>query len=261
MLESEEVWKLPRPPKLQPGYFTIDSVGPLPGATGDGLLARIEAAVKVDSADRPYTVANEYVAARLAYAIGLPVPPGELVKLRDGRPGFICLMFKPEGASLPPVIPTELVEHDPSFSTGVILFDMWVRNSIDRHDGNLAYDPAAGGVLFDHDIALLGDRHGKAVEELENAINQPCIDGHCLVSEIKTAAHFGLWADRIRLLPTSLIAETVTRVYRLGLVKAAERDALIRFLVFRQGRLLTYVEQCRDMFECVDEWPLDLGGR
>ncbi|WP_194244089.1 hypothetical protein [Nonomuraea phyllanthi] len=261
MIESEEVWELPRPPKLHPGYFTIDLVGPLDGSTGDGQLARIEAAVKVNSADRPYAVANEYVAARLAYAIGLPVPPGELVQMRDGKPGFLCLMFKPEGKSLPPVIPSELVEQDPSFCSGVILFDMWVRNSIDRHEGNLAYDPAVGGVIFDHDLALLGERYGRAVQDLENAIDQPCADGHCLVPEIKTADHFPMWAERIRLLPADLIRETVTKVYRLGLIKAPERDQLDRFLVFRQGRLLTYLEHCRDLFEHVNDWPLTFGGR
>lgn len=247
MIDSKEVWELPRPPKLQPGYFTIDTVGPLPDSTGDGLLARIEVAIKVNSDHRPYAVANEYVTARLAYAIGLSVPPGELVQLRDGRPGFVCLMFTSGGSTLPPVIPAELVEHDPSFSTGVILFDMWVRNSIDRHDGNLAYDPASGGVIFDHDIALLGDRPGKAVQELANAIDQPCADGHCLIPEITTADHFATWADRIRVLPQGLIHETVAKVYRVGLIKATERDELVRFLVFRQGRLLTYVGETPDI--------------
>lgn len=254
------MYELARPPNMHPGYFVIDTVRPLDGSTGGALLSRIEAVIKVNSPQRPYTVANEYVAARLAYAIGLPVPPGELVKLRDGKPGFICLMFRPNGSTLPPVIPDELAEHDPNFCTGVILFDMWVRNSIDRHDANLGYDDLAGGVIFDHDIALLGDRWKRATGELTNAIDQPCLDGHCLVAELTTADYFGTWAERIRLVPHDLIEDTVQKVFRLGLIDATERKELVRFLAFRRGKLLTYVEQSRDSFERISKWPLILGG-
>jgi hypothetical protein len=255
-INGEEVYKLPRPPKMQPGYFIIESVGPLPGSTNGGMLARIEAAIKVNSPERPYAVANEYIAARLAYATGLPVPPGELVKLPNGKPGFICLMFKPEGSSLAPVIPAQLVEQDPKFCTGVILFDMWVRNSIDRHEENLGYDEVAGGVIYDHDLALLGSRPGKATAELINAKDQPCLDGHCLVPELRTMAYLHEWADRIKAVPLPVLEDTAQKVFRLGLINASERDEVVQFLVFRQRRLLAYVGQCRNMFDSVADWPL-----
>ncbi|MFI6513594.1 hypothetical protein ACIBCT_38825 [Streptosporangium sp. NPDC050855] len=248
---------LPRPKRMSPGYFVIESIrGPLPDATGDALLARIETAVKLNNDDRPYAVANEYVTARLAYAIGLPVPPGELVELADGRIGYVCMMFKPEGVSLPPVIASQLVEQDPKFCMGVIMFDMWVRNGIDRHEGNLVYRPEEGGAVFDHDTALLGCTPGRAVQELGNARNQPCLDGHCLVRDISTVEHASDWAARVAAVPTSLISDAAAKVFRFGLITAPERDAMVSFLAFRKSRLLEYLGSSQALFKSVRAWPM-----
>lgn len=249
--------QLARPPRTPPGYFIIESIqGPLPDATGDGLLARIETACKVNCDQRPYAVANEYIAARLGFAAGLPVPPGEIVSLGDGRVGYVCLMFKPEGKGLPPVIPPQLVQQDAHLCTGIILFDLWIRNGVDRHEGNIRYHPEFGGAIFDHDLALLGDRWLKAAEDLTNACAQPSLDGHCLIREIGTVQHAHEWATRLAAVPQALIRESVYKVYRMNLINATERDTLIRFLVFRQSRLLTYLDKSRSLFKNVDQWLL-----
>ncbi|WP_326825840.1 hypothetical protein [Streptosporangium sp. NBC_01756] len=257
VLANQEVRYVPMPRRTIPGYFVIESIkGSLPGATGEGLLARIETAIKLNADDRPYAVANEYIAARLAYAAGLPVPPGEIVRLADGRIGYVCLMFKPDGVSLPPVIPSELVQQDPNFCMGVILFDMWIRNGIDRHDENLAYMSGVGGSIFDHDTALLGYNRGKAVEELRNAKAQSCVDGHCLIRDIHTLEHAHEWAARMAAVPQSLIRESAAKVFGFGLINAAERDEVISFLAFRKDRLLEYLGSSRALFRNVSMWPL-----
>lgn len=248
---------MPRPSKTYSGYFVIESVaGALAGATGNGQLVRIQAACKQDSADRPYTVANEYIAARIGFAAGLPVPPGQLVRLSDGKIGYICLMFGPEGVSLPPVLPEEFVKDDPHLAIGIVMFDMWIRNGIDRHEENLAHLPDVGGVIFDHDTALFGTRYQKGAEDLRNAINQPCLDGHCLPEALTTLEHAHEWSARFKAIPIALIREAAQTVFRLGLIKAAERDVVVEFLQFRRTRLLTYLEECRDMFGQVTKWPI-----
>ncbi|WP_204019130.1 HipA domain-containing protein [Sphaerimonospora thailandensis] len=247
---------------MLPGYFVLETLGaPLDGATGDVRHVRLQAACRLNTPDRPYAVANEYIAARVAAAVGLPVPPGQIVRLSTRELGYVCLLFGPEGSTLPPVIPAELAEQDPQLCMGIVMFDCWIRNGIDRHDGNLGYLPESGGVIFDHDLALLGSRWGKAADDLRTAADQPCLDGHCLVSELSSLEHAHEWAARMAAVPKGLIRDVARTAFRLKLINATERDEVIRFLEFRQGRLLAYLEKSRKLFEKVQVWPLLDGGK
>ena len=263
MVAYEEVRGLPQPKRMLPGYVALESVGSLlPGATSDIREARLRSGLKVNTPGKPYAVANEYIAARIGSATGLPIPPGGIVQVQrhpssnGPKIGYVCLLFQPEGDSLPPIIPSRLVAADPHLCMGAILFDMWIRNGIDRHEENLGWLEGFGGVLFDHDAALLGFRKGEAVAELANAKDQPSLDGHCLAGELRTLEDAYEWAGRFEAVPNALIRESAETVFRLGLITAPERDAVVEFLVFRQRRLLAYLERSERLFGKVQAWPL-----
>src|SRR5258707_6897182 len=103
-----------------------------------------------------YIVAAEYICARLALLIGLPVPPGIAIRTKDGQMGYISLRFGPKGERPPPVIAEHLVEDRPELAAALVAFDGWVAND-DRHDQNIAYIRGKLPlVVYDHSHALVG---------------------------------------------------------------------------------------------------------
>ncbi len=63
------------------------------GAVGEGVneaeLCTIGAIAKFNNPRSPYLVPNEYIVARLAVVLGLPVPPVALVRSPEGDIGIV----------------------------------------------------------------------------------------------------------------------------------------------------------------------------
>lgn len=162
-------------------------------------------------------VVNEYVAWRLANAVGLPVPPGALLgNHSSGDVGWVTLSYLPSHRFLPPVDPAPVVAAFPELAAGVVVFDYIIAN-LDRHAGNLAIvnGPvlAAGGPqpaerleVFDHSHALVHDgmhNNDRSPAGYLNALrDQFVIGGNCLLAHLTSAGDLLAWADRMSRLLT-----------------------------------------------------------
>jgi hypothetical protein len=79
----------------------------------------VEGVAKVNSAPNSYTVANEYICGRLALSIGLPAPPGVIVRAQNGSLAYLSLRFD-DGVRPPPVIGKDLADDHPHVASGVV---------------------------------------------------------------------------------------------------------------------------------------------
>ncbi len=94
---------------MEAGYYAITGVGP---SLGSGVSGAFEVQLlgvgKVDTHE-PYTLANEFICAQLASALGLPVPPATIAETNTGEKVFVSLKYTVGPTSLPAVDPAELV--------------------------------------------------------------------------------------------------------------------------------------------------------
>lgn len=150
---------------------------------------------KSSSQEVPYLVANEFICARLAQSLLLPVPPGFLVQ-NNHEAWFVSLNFNLSGEDLPPAHPRRVAQSFPDLATGIVLFDVWVAN-LDRHRGNLAFDSEAERLqIFDHGSALFvgGADHMDNVRR--GALHIGALD-HCLVPCLQDDTYIAKWVERI----------------------------------------------------------------
>lgn len=133
-------------------------------------FATLEGLVKFSNLESGYLVANEYIAARLAAAIGLPVPPAALVR-QEGRLGFMSLYIGKRSEPPPPLVAKWFMKDHGLLAAEIVAFDTWIKND-DRHGRNIGYS-RAGKVppfIYDHDRSLLGIAAGRGVVEMSQKV-------------------------------------------------------------------------------------------
>lgn len=213
-----------------------------------------------------FTVANEFICARLGSFLGLPIPPFALLQ-QKGRTDvwFGSIDYSLTGQSLPPIDPPDCVNEFPELSTGIILFDVWIANT-DRHVGNLNMDTSPGKPtrlnVFDHSHALFrfdGEvRPNQLINEF--AITEKTETGanrHCLLDALETPDHFQEWHRKFDQIPDFLIEETCATATEAGILSGAESATAIRFLRQRKSKLRDLIKQNRQEFtSIIDPWPL-----
>lgn len=213
------------------------------------------------SVNAAYTVANEYVASRIAGLLGLPVPPGTIVELDDGTVAFAMMKFGKKGDKPPPVDAHDFVEKRPRLAAGIVLFDAWILNA-DRHHGNLAWYPDGHGsaAIFDHGHALFGIHDGKGVEHLEAAANDPCLGFGCLISELSEVSDLESWVEQIRAVRDLAIKDICQPLAGLGVCTRAESVKLEEVLISRRNALRSLVLGAHDKFTKIKDtdWGLNL---
>jgi hypothetical protein len=116
--------------------------------------------VKPNTPDHPFMAANEFVAARLATALGLPVPFGEIAHVRlpstpegDETLAWVSAQVGLGKSTLPPPDMKAVLSAREETLSGVVVFDVWV-NNIDRTEDNVIYHPRIGLWIIDHDQAF-----------------------------------------------------------------------------------------------------------
>src|SRR4051812_15115751 len=74
-------------------FYSIDVLGgPLDGTAG-AMECTAHGIFKTNSPGSELLVANEFICGRLAMMMGLPVPPGGIVKIDDGSLGYLGMRF------------------------------------------------------------------------------------------------------------------------------------------------------------------------
>lgn len=203
--------------------------------------------------DAPNVVFNEFVCARLAAMLGLPVPPGVLAKRDDGTLVFVSLRVGKKGDRPPPVIPARLIADHPDVAAGVVAFDCWVYND-DRHDENVAYLPTLGPpVVFDHDHALLGEMP-TTPDELLARRDTPCVE-RCLPPEIESEEHFVPWCDQIAALDEGRIRGVCSLAAAAGVTTPELATAAGDFLVYRKDKVRGMLRASSDAFPKI-QWSV-----
>lgn len=240
---------------MEAGFYGVAAVGSLIGAGVTGSrAATLEGVVKTHDPSAPYTVANEYICARLAAAIGLPVPPGTVARLDDGSWAYVMMRFGHRGDRLPPADPAEIVKARPALAAGIACFDSWVVNP-DRHAGNLAFAPDVGLSVFDHGHALLGVTDAGAVKHVEHWISQPLLTG-CLLPVLKDPLHLQQWSHRVSVVPDLLVSEVCDTAGQLGIITREEAKAVEMMLNGRKVRLWDDIRKSEASFPQIVEWGL-----
>ncbi|MFR9724513.1 hypothetical protein ACL02R_14295 [Streptomyces sp. MS19] len=228
------------------------------GSSGGVLLAQLAAYARPVNPDFPYCVVNDYVSTALGLAMGVPVPPGALVKL-GSEWGFVSLGFGELGKRPPPADFEELGADLPWEATGVVVLDQWISNS-DRHDGNLAYMPSLGVAAFDHDQALFGAcPRGEGIGSLRQ-VREQRVKQHELVPHLPTVEHFESWVGRTQSITRAELNRAVGTCSGANLLSRAEAEALVDFLAYRQLNLGRFIQESYPEFTGVTAWTLDSGG-
>jgi hypothetical protein len=220
--------------------YAIDAIGGNLDGTAGAKLCKIHGVVKMNSNDSPYRVANEFIAGRLAMMLGLPVPPGAIVRVDDETLAYVSLKFGPMGELPPPAFAEEFARDEPALATKIVMFDCWIANP-DRHSANLCYaknqiDP----MIFDHEQALLGSSGWRRLDRLENLKDRPILNG-CLAPLIISQEYFSDFASRIRFLcrgqdgPMRAVCQEARSV---GAILKNEEESLVEVLEYRSSKLI-----------------------
>jgi hypothetical protein len=241
------------------GYFDVALWGArVEDSSGGVSHLRLNSFARKNTPERPFAVANDFIASSLGIATGLPVPPGTLVGVYGGGYNYASLAFGDRGDKPPPIIPPQFCAERAWEACGIIAFDHWVHNT-DRHDGNIGHLPEVAVAVFDHDLALLNEAKTSddALALLAASQDVP-VKSHCLPPHLKDVSHFGEWFDRIASVTRREIRRAAIAAHTAELVSAELRDALVAFLEHRQTRIGSFIEQTRDQYQNVDSWTLDI---
>lgn len=232
---------------MEAGFYRV-TTGHSPigeGLTGAAYCS-LEGVIKFDSDDAAYTVANEFICARLGIAIGLPTPPGTIARTNDGKAAYVMLRFGDQGDKPPPVNPATFAAERPDLACGIVIFDDWIMN-FDRHEKNLAYISNAGVSVFDHGHALMGESRDTARSRLEELRERPAFKG-CLLDHVRSKEKLEQWSARIQRMDDQIVAEICDAPRRLHLLGGSECRLLIETLNYRKSKLKDHIWSSRDQF-------------
>lgn len=213
----------------------------------------IAGVAKSPSQEVPRLVANEFICARLAQALLLPVPPGFLIQ-NDDETWFVSLNFNLSGEDLPPACPSRIAKDMPDLATGILMFDIWVANR-DRHRRNLVFDAETERLqIFDHGSALFvgGADH---MENLRLGELQIGALDHCLIPCLQENTYFAKWIDRITALPDWFMRGIFDECMDAGLITTEMARAGSDFLLNRRSRLQDILNANRARFTAM-QWGL-----
>jgi hypothetical protein len=240
------------------GLYEVDAWGGQVAQTASApRWCTMSGVAKVGSANQRYVVPNEFICGRLGLMIGLPVPPGVVVRTDSNDLAYVALRFGKKGELPPPVIANDVVQDNPSMAAGVIAFDCWVYNT-DRHPGNLAY--SRNGVdlaVFDHSHALLGSSPANGQNHLAVNRDTPVVSA-CLAPWVTTTKYFQRWTHRIDAVPDDLIEDIVRTVTCEGGLTSDESNAVVDFLRSRKARVLSLLQQAEAQMPKATDWESTL---
>ncbi|MBD1269939.1 hypothetical protein IDH50_06840 [Aeromicrobium tamlense] len=185
--------------------------------------------------DSACTIVNEFICARLAIGLGLPVPMGDAGMLDNVR-AWVSAEIALDGGVIPPDADIERAAHAaPGDLAGICVFDVWVSNE-DRTEENVLYHPTIGLWAIDHERAL-GGTLTLHPEHLE-AVSHTSSPWTLIAPERLDANQLRGWASRVRNLDPRMIAAAVQEASARRLIAtAAQRDAIIDFLSVRSRNI------------------------
>lgn len=244
-------------------YKVVTWGAPVGIGVSGSLHLHLSAIGKTDTADGPFCVCNEVIAAEIAHRLRLPVPPFCVVEDNTNQPFFASLDFNLTGLSLPPIFPQDFASNFPNAVADLLVFDTYICNS-DRHTGNLSVDYSAGRYnVFDHSHAVLGASHyaTPGLPWLALAANSLVMDGtiggnrHCLLDFLTSSQALIPMIERIESLDDYFLEDVVAAVGDYG-VDGPTQAGLLAFLQGRRSGLRALLNANRASFTQVMFWSL-----
>ncbi|MGY2036598.1 hypothetical protein ACW9HF_15050 [Nocardia gipuzkoensis] len=227
----------------EPGIeiHSLDAITDEYGGSNDSWWGMANLHVKAQDGDAPYLVANELICCRLAAALGLPVLPGEVAYLPDGRKCWATPQLRHGGAGLPPTRQTEILSVYGSTVAGALVFDCWVQND-DRHEDNFLFHPRLGMWLIDHEHSLAG----RSGEHFGATTNLTPLRYHGFGAAPLSSDDLQYWIRRVRSTPVAVIELALQEAYERGLLVPKPRVKSLRsLLIDRQGKIESLVSALR----------------
>lgn len=151
----------------KPGLKVIDLVTSDHGSK-DLWQGRAQVFVKAPRKAGHALILHEFLAARLANSLGIPVPFGEVSDVMNGREAWTSAVAGRTGKFYGPPDLSEVYSKEPHIMAGVAVFDVWIYNP-DRVSENLVWHPNIGLWAIDHEGAFLGEHRSDPAELKELA--------------------------------------------------------------------------------------------
>ena len=143
------------PRSFRPGlHITTTESRPQYG-TQDIWLGTAKAYIKFPEDQPSRLILHEFLAARMANAIGIPVPFGEAASMPDGNMAWASAHIGSNGQEYAPPNIADILASDGDLLAGIAVFDTWIYNP-DRTDENLIWHPAIGLWAIDHEASFCG---------------------------------------------------------------------------------------------------------
>lgn len=222
---------------LVPGIRVVEYEPDNDGEGGGWGLGRIF--VKPNRPDMPWLVANEFLGSRLATAIGLPTPPGDLGQDPNHPLLWVTTVIEAEDMPFAPADTDALVEREPDLAAGIFVFDVWILN-IDRNDENLITHPRKLGVwVIDHEQAFAADKTGEP--GIPGRCRDRALPWHLFRDSSLDQGKLADWSARVLHLPPSVIKRIVNDGARRDLYDREMVTELVDFISYRQQRIRNLV--------------------
>jgi hypothetical protein len=214
--------------------------------------------------DHPHVAANEYIAARLANAIGLPILDFRILEMA-GHPLFASGWM--DKGTFCPQTTRELFakcqNRDRVYD--LVVFDCWINNT-DRHQENLlvreirprgAAEPRHTLLCNDHSHCLV--RPKKAATELASQLDAPPVSHPNLAFVTEAVTQSARLADALRTaasVPDDTIKAAFSEMPVAFLPSAQDGKLMCEYLLERRDRLADIFRAHRATFNRLDGGPL-----
>lgn len=227
----------------QPGMRVTEIGHAAEGGVTEANWGRADVLVKPNTA-HPNVVVNEYLANRLALALGVPVPVGDIWMDGEGDPHWVVAAVRDRGVDLPPPTDTSLLRVPEELRAMMVCFDTLILND-DRHAENVLVSPAGKAWLIDHDQSLFCEspRDGR-VAFIRARRQQRWSDSGALWRAARPShAAIHAAASKMRLLAVDVVSEASDYLRGRRLMTLEDRGALLAVLTWRRDNLLRLVDR------------------
>lgn len=210
-----------------PGVTVIETNAPAAKGANEVLYGTARVLVKPNHFASSM-VANEFICARLAIGLGLPVPMGDAASLND-QDAWVSAEIALDGVALPDADPEAAAAAAPSDIAGICVFDVWVAN-YDRSPDNVLFHPKVGLWAIDHERALGGV--AATANGLRDSVTEP-VHWPLLAPDQLDTAYLRTWCEVVRSVPPAMIDAALREAQARRLIDTVKREALQHFLSAR----------------------------
>ena len=187
-----------------------------------------------EEADHPI-VLHEYLAARLAHSMGIPIPFGELAVIQQDARAWATAIVGIDGEVSAPPNPQDAALAEPHIYSGIAVFDAWLLN-IDRTDANLIWTPDVGLWAIDHEQCFnaADPRQPQALRSIQSLVHRSQV-----YREVEPEPELmGRWANLVFNQGKRWVEAACDAAYQRRLASKAHVDQYRKFLLYRTENIM-----------------------